>query len=371
MQFIMNYMELIAFWASVFAAIAGFSALIVVEFAWSWLGRHYQESWAKCAVAVFRAIAALSAIAARPVPLQPDKSFWEQPWASTITIAITGYLLWEIAGARGDQKYKRGKEKTAEDHKNEIRDLKEAHKNALATATQEVDVANQDREDAEFEALRLGRLLTHLRKLVSEKRQRVRRVVLEAVGTRVSIQQVRLGLNPDEHVRILLVWLASLLHLEAVHADSRRYNQNFRVGLFADRNGMLVPLEAFDFATRSPDPFSAYEQHADRFRIDNDTNPSHAVRCVREGRTLIVGDCTTEAEFEFFDDRQRNYLRSMVAHPLIGFCPDGINPARAALLIDTDVPGFFREDDREMLELLLKEFAARIDLEYAISRLTG
>ncbi len=65
------------------------------------------------------------------------------------------------------------------------------------------------------------------------------------------------------------------------------------------------------------------------------------------------------------------YLRSMVAHPLTGFCPDGLNAVRAALLIDTDVAGFFRVEDREMLELILSEFAARIDLEYAISGLTG
>jgi hypothetical protein len=61
----------------------------------------------------------------------------------------------------------------------------------------------------------------------------------------------------------------------------------------------------------------------------------------------------------------------MVAFPMVGFCHDGVATIRAALLIDTDRTGFFREDDREMIEILITEFVARIDLEYAISGLIG
>ena len=48
-----------------------------------------------------------------------------------------------------------------------------------------------------------------------------------------------------------------------------------------------------------------------------------------------------------------------------------MNGYRAALLIDTDIAGFFRDEGREMLEILLKEFEVRIGLEYAISGLIG
>lgn len=219
-------------------------------------------------------------------------------------------------------------------------------------------------------SLRLSWLLTHLRELVNEKRQRVRQA-LATVGQRASIQQVRAGLAPEEQVHVLLEWLASLFHYQAIHFDRNRHNQNFRVGLFAERDGRLEPLDAFDLNTRRHDPFSSYAQHADRYRLDNTASPAHAVRCVREGRTLIVADCEAEPEFEFFHERQRHYLRSMVAHPLAGFCPDGVNQASAALLIDTDEAGFFREDDREMLEVLLNEFVTRINLEYALAGLIG
>jgi hypothetical protein len=61
----------------------------------------------------------------------------------------------------------------------------------------------------------------------------------------------------------------------------------------------------------------------------------------------------------------------MFAHPIAGFYPDGVTPTRAAILIDTDRRGFFLEDDREMLEILLAEIFARIDLEYRFSGLTS
>ncbi|WP_435011831.1 hypothetical protein P12x_006065 (plasmid) [Tundrisphaera lichenicola] len=369
--FLTHNLEAIAFYASIFASSMGFCALFLVWWWPSWLRSLYREFLAKCAVAFFRALAALSAIAAKAATPKAPKPLWDQPWASTVLIAVIGYLLWEVAGAIGDHKFKLAKEKTSSDHKREIDDLKAAHAEAQAAAAQELEIVNQDKEDAEFEAVRLNWLLTQLRWSVSEKHQRVRRVAQVNTSVRASIQQARDGLDPADQVHILLDLLASLLHLWAVHEDGRRYNQNFRVGLLAERGGRLEPLDAFDLATCDHEPFSSYEKHPGRYRLDNDTNPSQAVRCVREGRTLIVSDCESEPGFEFFHDRQRQYLKSMVAHPISGFCPDGINPASAALVIDTDKPGFFCEENREMVESLLREFAPRISLEYAISGLIG
>ena len=59
----------------------------------------------------------------------------------------------------------------------------------------------------------------------------------------------------------------------------------------------------------------------------------------------------------------------MVAYPLTDCRPDGIRVARAALLIDTNVAGYFREEDREVIESRLHEFALRVELEYAIRAL--
>lgn len=350
LDFFVKNLENIALVVSIVAAVVGLTALVAVTFFWSYVSPHYKEAWAKGAVAGFRAIAALLAIATRLAPTDLSKPFLDQPWALTTLVAVIGYLLWEITGVVGDHRYKSAKEETAADYQAQI------------------DEANQDCADAEYQSMRLGWLLTHLRQLVNDKRQRVRGIT-QALGDRVTIQHARDGLAPYQQVQILLECLASLFRMQAVHQDGSRHNQNFRVGLFAEREGRLVPLAAFDLSTRSHEPFSSYDRHADRFRLDA-TAPSHAVRCIREGQMLIVPDCTAVPGF-FFHDGQAAYLRSLVACPIANFCPDGVTPARAALLIDTDVAGFFQEDDREMLEILLTQFVARIDLEYTIGGLTG
>ncbi len=282
----------------------------------------------------------------------PNLPLFQQPWVATILIAATGYFLWDIAGPYGDHRHKQAKERTVADHRREI------------------DALTQDRDDAEFQVIRLGRLMTHLREVVSEKVQRIRRVVGERSDARVSIQQVRDALGPEEHVAILLESLAGLLRMDAA-AEGGRYDQNFRIGLYVEESGLLRPRAAFDLATKSHKPFSSHDRYLSRFRLDNSEKPSHAVRCILDGRLIIVEDCASEVGFEFFEEKQKQYLRSLIACPLTNFCPDGISRVRAALLIDTNVAGFFREDDREMIEKLVTEFVVRVDLEYAVKCLTG
>ena len=53
------------------------------------------------------------------------------------------------------------------------------------------------------------------------------------------------------------------------------------------------------------------------------------------------------------------------------FARQSADCSRAALVIDTDAAGHFREEDREALELLLIEFAARLSLEDAIRAALG
>jgi len=84
---------------------------------------------------------------------------------------------------------------------------------------------------------------------------------------------------------------------------------------------------------------------------------------------LIVEDCQADPDFHHFSPNQTNYLRSLVACPLLNFCLDGNTPARAAVMLDTNVPGYFKEESRDQLELLLQDFAARLSLEYAVKGL--
>lgn len=86
---------------------------------------------------------------------------------------------------------------------------------------------------------------------------------------------------------------------------------------------------------------------------------------------LIVENCELDEDFQFFNERQRNYLKSMIASPIKDLCLDGVNPVQTALVIDTNIPGYFREEDRPSLEIAVREFAVRLSLEYAVSRLVS
>ncbi len=345
-------LESITFYVSSVVALLGLVALAVVWLLWPRITRYYQEFWAKLAVAFFRFIAAASAVASKSVVVPAGTPLPEQPWVATTLIAVSGYLLWEFAGAIGDHKYKAARAKAKREYE------------------QEIETLTQDREDAVRHSIWLRRVMSHLRLLANEKLQRVKRAVQQSTATRGSLPETRNALAPSEQIEVILETLASLLRIEVVSSGGN-HEQNFRIGLYAEEDGVLTPIDAFDLRTRSHDPFTSFEHHRDRFRLDNTTNPSHAVRCVLEGRMLIVPDCATHPIFQFFHDQQKNYLRSLVAFPLPDFSPDGGAPVRAALLLDTDVAGYFQEEDAESIRLYLEEFAVRLALEYAIRGLTS
>lgn len=366
---IVDHLEGIAFVTSIVVACGGLLALLSVIRFWPWVVPYYREFWAKLAVAFFRFVAAVAAVLAKSAAVAPGTPVENQPWVPTILIAAAGYLLWEFVGAIGDHNYKQAKEKSAEQYQAEIAAVERAKEAAAELHRQEIESLTQDRDDIEAQYLWLGRMVSHLRMLVNEKHQRIRRTLQASTTTRGSLPETRLALAPGDQIGMILEKLASLLHFEAAAAG--HHNQNFRVGLYAEDQGHLVPIDAFDLNSRRHDPFTSYRQHTDWFRLDNTATPSHAGRCVREGRTLIVSDCAAHPDFRFFHDRQRNYLKSLIAYPLFDFSPDGGVPVRAALLIDTDVAGYFQEEDAEIIELCLKEFAVRIALEYAIRGLIG
>ncbi len=53
-------------------------------------------------------------------------------------------------------------------------------------------------------------------------------------------------------------------------------------------------------------------------------------------------------------------MKSLIAYPILHF---GSDESVAALVIDTNVTDQFKEEDRAALEIFMKEFAARLNLE--------
>ena len=174
--------DLIAKFAACGVACLGLVAVLLVTFGWRWTHKHYREVIAKVPVAVFRAVAGASAIQSRFSPAVAG-DWIDQPGSVTLMASIAGWLCWEVAGYVGDDRFKRAKAATLADHVREITDLA------------------QSRDDAVQAATRLEWLLAHLREPVSHELQRVRRVVAQNVGPRVTIQQVREGLDSDGQIR--------------------------------------------------------------------------------------------------------------------------------------------------------------------------
>jgi hypothetical protein len=128
----------------------------------------------------------------------------------------------------------------------------------------------------------------------------------------------------------------------------------------------MVPLRAINLYNPGYNVFSSYQRHRSAFQRNEGDNPSHVVTCVRRRGTIIVEDCVAAAgrgEFFFFNDDQRGYLRSMLAYYLDEVCTEDGTMSVAALVIDTDAPGFFREHDRDAWEFCLREFGSRLKLE--------
>lgn len=310
------------------SAAFGTVSLLLTWFAWGLVSRFYADFWPKLVIAVARCAAATAAVAVR---LQGSEE-----WNWLAASAIGSWLLWEITQVLAEWKSKKTAKRAAE-------------------LDREVRIRT--------------RLLTGLRSLTNKKADRVRAKLADHPGPAALIRRAREALDPAVQIHFVLEALAillSALHRDPASAEADR--QQFRIGLYVvGTDGFLWPWAAFDRKNGTRDPFTSWQEVKDRFRLDNCDDPAHAVRCVQEKRTIIVSDCVADAAaglFTFFRKDQKNYLKSLVAYPVDGNIrsPKGTMEA-AALVIDTDVPGFFTDADRARLEIILDEFAARLKLE--------
>jgi len=228
-------------------------------------------------------------------------------------------------------------------------------------AWEKIDKAALKRIEKESES-RTG-LLTLFRKFVMLKIKRLVKEITRKDGQHAGIQTV---LAPDAHLDELLLNIGCYL-AERLPSDKAE-TANFRVGIYISEEGFMRPLRALDMNNGDYDVFKSFDAHKDHFSCEETVRkkPAHVVKCVNTHRTIIVEDCL-EAErcgnFFFFNANQRSYLRSMLAFYLGPVCGVDGKMKPAAMVIDTDVPSFFQETDRESLDFALREFAHRIKLE--------
>lgn len=347
---------------------AGALAVWMVWRWWAAIEPLAQRAWSKVAVAVCRACLAAAGVFGREAVAGTPRGQVDWRWVVTTCTVVVGWLLWEVADWWAGEKLKRSKATAEQAHRAELQKTRESHEAEIARLRQSQDDATQRAERAERAALLRVRLLVGLRGLVDTKNQRIRQG-LQSPPSQVPIKRASAALSPRQHLAFILEQLAYFLHHQLPPTEGS-IGQNFRVCLYVASDGILKPMDGFDLATKKHHPFTAYLKHQQHFRLDNVTEPAHAVRCLQQRALLIVPDCEADPNFLHFSAEQRMYLKSLVAYPIMDFRQASQVQVAAALVIDTDRTNHFREDDRDALELVSREFAARLTLEDAILMIT-
>lgn len=267
-------------------------------------------------------------------------------WLPATAIGIASGLAWEAFTILVD------------------RAVKSAERAAAAGAKKDTEGLSDRLRKAEAVSEGQRQLLTAFRRLADRKSLRLHDAFHR--GDRASVGVLRVALTPRDHITEVLLALATYFaqQVRAQHGQGR----NVRVGLYAAADGVMAPIRAYDLnnPTYRDEVFRSFQGNRTSFTVATTERPSLIVVCVQQKATLIAEDCVAAADaghFFFFTEYQRSYLRSMVACYLGGVSGPGGGIMEAALAVDTDAAGFFREADREGLELALREFGTRVKLE--------
>ena len=298
--------------------IAGGIGIFVLILCWRKAGDIVGDWWPKPAAEIIQVLSALTSIGTTFASID-DRATWIRPaltaWASL--------LVWKLLQILIDRRMK------------------------IADRT---DKAALQRAEAESE-LRT-RLLAALREAVNRKVKRLRREVGRK-REKPSLTQVRNALTPQPHLEEMLDALAVFLKEQL--PPKRRSGSNFRVGVYINREGTMTPIHGVSLDDAGYNPFRSHSAHQEFFQINGVAKPASVVISVREKRLVILEDCLaleTSGEFSFFNDNQRSYLRSLVAYYLGEVCLEDGTMTEATLAIDTNLPGFFKEEDSRFAPFL-------------------
>jgi hypothetical protein len=327
----------ILFLALFIAAAAGFIALILIYCYWQSVGKFLNHLGPKAITETVQILVAVGSIGGA-FAAATDKIDWLKP-------AITGVVAlstWKILQLLADERVK-AQEKTT--------------KRKLEELTNEL----AHRAD----------LFAVFRQAVLKKVKRLRKM-LQVKGKQLSIDHVRKTLSPAHHLEEILEGLGVFFQRQ-LPGGPEGDGRNFRVGVYVEDRGKLIPVEGVSLNDPGYNPFSSFAAHSEFFGLNNMDSPSVAVRCVRERQMVIIEDCqeaATQGEFRFFNEDQKKYLRSVLAYFLGEVCTRPGEIGKATLVIDTEFAGFFKESDRDSWKIYLQEFAARIKLEMYLKALT-
>jgi hypothetical protein len=331
----MNLPEILTVTLAAFALV-GVIGLALVALYWRAAGDLVQDMWPKVLAEGIQGLSGLVSIASA-FAAAAKKGEWHAP----VIAGSSSVVVWKILQVVID--YRR--------------------KAADKVLKEELDRATREGTIRTY-------LLAVLRKATGRKVSRLRRAIQRRQNT-PSLAKLRNALTPQPHLEELIEALA-LFFLEQLPSETRQ-TRNFRVGVYLEREGVMQPVHAISLHDPGYNPFNSFQAHSTYFRLDDQENRSHVVRCVREKSLLLVEDCESAAglgRFLFFNPDQSAYLKSMAAYNLGEVCQEDGTMKKAALVIDTDFAGFFKESEVESLNFYFREFATRLKLEMCLLALT-
>jgi len=331
-------LSIAACFLSLFICIVGLFVFILVLKFWSTVSPYYSKIWIKRTLTLIKGVSAVPAFWAKDVTgsdrgVARLAAFW----------GIVGLIVWELIDLLASDKH--GDEEAA--WKKKFGDLL------------------KEKIAIERQSYIRNKLIAYVSQLISYKRERI----CEAIGQICNgpsrgnrNKACHAGLGPSDQI-LHSLQLLSLFLVDLLPANEQRDSQNFRIGFYVENNGVMAPVASWDHRRKQRQFLRSYKEAPDKFRLDAD-DPAYAVRCVRENCLLIVPDCASEASF--FHDGQKNYLRSLVAYPILDCCDKLGRQTVASLVIDTDVAGHFTEKDRPTIQTYMEQFARRIEFESTV-----
>jgi len=203
--------------------------------------------------------------------------------------------------------------------------------------------------------------------VVKLKAERVSRALNSTTKGRAAMEEITAALNPAAQREGILMAAHTLLN------SRLGVGHGLTVTYFEREDSYLVPQLAFDGQLRRK-PFSFFENHRERFKVDSQEIGCVAVAAARDGHMWIVSDAEkanadTTHPFCWVCSKDEDKIGSMIAVPLSR--PGDPMPALRVLTIHADKTGFFSdsEDARKELNLLVDNVKERLLYEIDVDKL--
>jgi len=147
----------------------------------------------------------------------------------------------------------------------------------------------------------------------------------------------------------------------------KRQGANLRIATYLpDEDGIfLCPEWSNDTAGNKNCVEKSFREHKECFRLSEDNPGSLVIETYYSQKPKIISNCETSDEFRYFDEAQKNRIRSILAFPIIND-----QTVIGVVTVDSDVREYFEENEANylLLSMMTKTFGKKIYLEKLLQK---